>query len=194
MTQDDGMKLEDTITSVDGHEGAGNSAAAEPVDANELVANLLGWREELMDTVEQMPMDGFERLILLLLGKDGVSDIDVSHTTDTVEGMGIFGGGGFLSFRVLFRCIRGGGRISSAVVEDFRRGVMLGRADKGLLITTGKFTQEAELKSASERVPEIRLIDGTELIEKLKALGLGVRTEPVLVERVIIDGAWFGGL
>ena len=108
MTQDDGMKLEDTITSVDGHEGAGNSAAAEPVDANELVANLLGWREELMDTVEQMPMDGFERLILLLLGKDGVSDIDVSHTTDTVEGMGIFGGGGFLSFRVLFRCIRGG--------------------------------------------------------------------------------------
>ena len=90
-----------------------------------------------------------------------------------------------------FRCIRGGGRISSAEVEDFRREVTVGRADKGLLITTGKFTQEAVLKAASERAPEILLIDGQELIEKLKVLRLGVRTEQVLVERVIIDGEWF---
>ena len=119
-------------------------------------------------------------------------DIDVGSVNDRIEGMGIFGGGGFLSFRVSFRCIRGGARVSSAEVEDFRRGVMVGRADKGLLITTGKFTQEAELKAASERAPEILLIDGEGLNDKLKALGLGVRTELVQVERVIVEGEWFG--
>ncbi len=162
-----------------------------PEDTPELIASLSGWRDQLTDTVEQMPAEAFQRLILRLLEKDGVHDIDMSNANERIEGMGIFGGGGFLSFRVSFRCIRGGVRISSAEVEDFRRGVMLGRADKGLLITTGKFTQEAELKAAAERAPEILLIDGEGLNDKLKALGLGVRTEQVLVERVIIEQEWF---
>ena len=50
------------------------------------------------------------------------------------------------------------------------------------------------LKAASDRAPEIRLIDGEELVGKLKELQLGVRTEQVLVERVIIETAWFGEL
>ena len=158
----------------------------------ELIESLTGWRDELTDTLEQMSTDAYQRLILQLLEKDGVGQIELSSANDTIEGIGIFGGGGFLTFRVSFRCIRGGGRISSAEVDDFRRGVMVGRADKGLLITTGGFTQEAELKAASDRAPEIRLIDGAELIGKLKDLELGVRTEQVTVERVVIDQAWFG--
>ena len=62
-----------------------------------------------------------------------------------------------------------------------------------MLITTGRFTQEAVLKAANERAPEIRLIDGEELVGKLKELSLGVRTEQVVVERVIIERDWFGG-
>ena len=165
-----------------------------PDETPALIASLTGWRDQLTDTVEQMPVEAFQRLILRLLERDGVHDIDVDHANERIEGMGIFGGGGFLSFRVSFRCIRGGARISSAEVEDFRRGVMVGRADKGLLITTGKFTQEAELKAASERAPEILLIDGEGLNDKLKSLGLGVQTEQVLVERVIVDGEWFAGV
>ncbi len=165
-----------------------------PEDTPQLIASLTGWRDQLTDTIEQMPAEAFQRLVLRLLEKDGVHDIDVSHSHERVEGMGIFGGGGFLSFRVSFRCIRGGARISSAEVDDFRRGVMLGRADKGLLITTGKFTQEAELKAAADRSPEILLIDGEGLNDKLKALGLGLRTEQVLVERVIIEQEWFAGV
>ena len=171
-----------------------NEAEAGLADARELLESILRWREELTDTLEQMPTEAFERLILRVLAKDGVSDIDVSHANDTVEGMGVFGGGGFLSFRVSFRCVRGGGRVSSAQVDDFRRGVMLGRADKGLLITTGRFTQEAVLKAANDRAPEIRLIDGEELVEELKELALGVRTEQVVVERVIVDREWFVGV
>ncbi|MDE2853209.1 MAG: restriction endonuclease [Chloroflexota bacterium] len=170
------------------------SSAAGTIDPGELISNLTGWRDELTDTLEQMSADGFQRLILQLLGKDGVGQIELSSTNDTIEGIGIFGGGGFLTFRVSFRCIRGGGRISSAEVDDFRRGVMLGRADKGLLITTGSFTQEAALKAASDRTPEIKLIDGEELIGKLKDLELGVRAELVTVERVVIDREWFAAV
>ena len=200
MSQDDAMQIEDNedmaTARQDGNVGNADSADTDvaPVDAMELIDSLVRWRDELTDLLEQLPTEAFERLILRVLGKDGVSGIDVSHAKDTIEGTGVFGGGGFLSFRVSFRCIRGGKRISSAEVEDFRRGVMVGRADKGLLITTGKFTQEAVLKAASDRAPEIRLIDGEELVGKLKELQLGVRTEMVVVERVIIETEWFGSV
>ena len=190
MNDQDGQQME----IIEATEEAQQDIMTAPVDPQELLESILRWRDELTDVLEQMPTDAFERLILRVLGKDGVSDIDVSHAKDTIEGMGVFGGGGFLSFRVSFRCIRGGGRISSAQVDDFRRGVMVGRADKGLLITTGRFTQEAVLKAANERAPEIRLIDGEELVGKLKELSLGVRTEQVVVERVIIERDWFGGV
>ena len=193
MSHDELMHFDGEAAAIAPDDGAQAGSDA-PVDAQELVDSLLRWRDELTDMLEQLPTDAFERLILQLLAKDGVSDIDVSHANDTIEGTGVFGGGGFLSFRVSFRCIRGGKRISSAEVDDFRRGVMVGRADKGLLITTGKFTQEAVLKAASDRAPEIRLIDGEELVGKLKELQLGVRTEQVLVERVIIETSWFGEL
>ena len=191
MSGEDGSQMTDVSLESDA-DGIGANAAREVTQ--ELIESLTGWREELTDTLEQMTTDAYQRLILQLLEKDGVGEIEVSSANDTIEGIGIFGGGGFLTFRVSFRCIRGGGRISSAEVDDFRRGVMVGRADKGLLITTGGFTQEAELKAASDRAPEIRLIDGGELIGKLKELELGVRTEQVTVERVVIDREWFGGV
>ena len=191
MSQDELIKIEEESAQNDGRPQVSQA----PVDAEELVEGLLRWRDELTDMLEQLPTDAFERLILQLLAKDGVSDIDVGHANDTIEGTGVFGGGGFLSFRVSFRCIRGGKRISSARGRRLPRGgVMLGRTDKGLLITTGKFTQEAVLKAASDRAPEIRLIDGEELVGKMKELQLGVRTEQVMVERVIIETAWFGEL
>ena len=195
MSGEDGSQMTDIGlgTNADGS-GADSGADVAREVTQELIESLTGWREELTDTLEQMSTDAYQRLILQLLEKDGVGEIELSSANDTIEGIGIFGGGGFLTFRVSFRCIRGGGRISSAEVDDFRRGVMVGRADKGLLITTGGFTQEAELKAASDRAPEIRLIDGSELIGKLKELELGVRTEQVTVERVVIDREWFGGV
>ena len=197
MSQEDGMQMADIgveseLENPDAGSGENDVVGEVCVVTDELIASLTGWRDELTETLEQLTTDAFQRLILRVLDKDGVSQIELSSANDTIEGIGIFGGGGFLTFRVSFRCIRGGGRISSAEVDDFRRGVMLGRADKGLLITTGSFTQEAELKAASDRAPEIRLIDGEELIGKLKDLELGVMTEHVVVERVVIDGEWFG--
>lgn len=66
---------------------------------------------------------------------------------------------------------------------------MVGRGDKGLFITTGTFTREAIKEATRDGAPPIDLIDGNQLADKLKALGLGVRIETI--ERVIIDEAWF---
>ena len=66
---------------------------------------------------------------------------------------------------------------------------MVGRADKGLFITTGSFTPSAVREATRDGAPPIDLVDGEELMDKLKELGLGVKTETI--QRVVIDPAWF---
>jgi restriction system protein len=68
---------------------------------------------------------------------------------------------------------------------------MVGRADKGLLITTGNFTKDAMREATRDGAPAIDLIDGDLLLDKLKELGLGVRTEKIEVEQVTVDRDWF---
>ena len=68
---------------------------------------------------------------------------------------------------------------------------MVGRADKGLLITTGNFTKDAMREAIRDGAPAIDLVDGDQLMDKLKELGLGVKTEKVEVEQISVDHDWF---
>ena len=52
---------------------------------------------------------------------------------------------------------------------------MAGRADKGIVITTGTFTTEARREATRDGVPPIELIDGEKLIDMLENLELGLR-------------------
>ena len=63
-------------------------------------------------------------------------------------------------------------------IRDFR-GAMVGRSDKGLFITTGGFTKDAEREAVRDGAPAIDLIDGIDFCDLLKKFGLGVRTETV---------------
>ena len=78
-------------------------------------------------------------------------------------------------------------------MRDFR-GAMVGRADKGLLITTGAFTKEAVKEATRDGAPAIDLVDGDQLVEKLKQLSLGVSTKKIEVEQVKVDPKWFQSL
>ena len=80
------------------------------------------------------------------------------------------------------------GTVSASVVRDFR-GAMMGRADKGLIITTGIFSGEAVKESTRDGATPIDLIDGNDLAKHLKELRLGVKVKKV--EKVIIDEEWF---
>ena len=86
-----------------------------------------------------------------------------------------------MSFHVLFQCKRYKGSVGPGEIRDFR-GAMVGRADKGLFITTGAFTPAAVKEATRDGAPPIDLIDGEQFAEQLKELGLGVRKE--LIETV----------
>ena len=73
-------------------------------------------------------------------------------------------------------------------MRDFR-GAMVGRADKGLIITTGGFTIDARKEATRDGAPPLDLIDGRLLAEKLKELKLGVAT--TFVEQVDVTEEWF---
>ncbi len=59
-----------------------------------------------------------------------------------------------VSFKVLFQRKRYAGPITPTQVRDFR-GAMMGRADKGIVLTTGSFTAEARREALRDGVPPI---------------------------------------
>jgi restriction system protein len=65
---------------------------------------------------------------------------------------------------------------------------MVGRADKGLFITTGTFSPAAIKEATRDGAPPIDLVDGIRLAEKLKEFKLGITTE--LVEKVSVNETW----
>ena len=69
---------------------------------------------------------------------------------------------------------------------------MVGRTDKGLFLTTGKFTSEAKKEATRDGAPALDLIDGSQLCGILKDLNLGVETKTI--EVVKIDESWFSHL
>ncbi|MDZ7692110.1 MAG: restriction endonuclease [Balneolaceae bacterium] len=66
---------------------------------------------------------------------------------------------------------------------------MMGRGDKGLIITTGTFSSEAKKEAARDGATPIDLIDGYDLVEKLKELELGIEVE--MVEKITINEEWY---
>lgn len=149
------------------------------------------WKQQLSIVLTQkLDPSAFERLIQRLLRESGFVQVEVTGKTGDggIDGKGIARINGFMSFHVLFQCKRYKGSVGSGEIRDFR-GAMVGRADKGLFITTGTFTSSAIREATRDGAPPIDLVDGDELAEKLKELELGMKIE--LVEKIIIDESWF---
>jgi restriction system protein len=153
-----------------------------------------GWKDKLSLVLTQnLNPAAFERLVQRLLRESGFIHVEVTGRSGDggIDGKGIARIHGFMSFHVLFQCKRYKGSVSAGEIRDFR-GAMVGRADKGLFITTGSFTPAAIKEATRDGAPPIDLVDGDELAEKLKEFCLGIRTETV--ERVSVDESWFDGI
>lgn len=153
-----------------------------------------GWKEKLSTVLTQkLEPSAFERLVQRLLRESGFIQVEVTGRTGDggIDGKGIAKIHGFMSFHVLFQCKRYKGSVGSSEIRDFR-GAMVGRADKGLFITTGTFTPAAVKEATRDGAPPIDLVDGDELAEKLKEFELGLKRE--LVEIVVVDEKWFEGI
>jgi len=148
------------------------------------------WQEELLEQILSMSPDAFEKLCQRILRESGFIQVEVTGRSGDggIDGRGIFRMAGLVSFRVLFQAKRYKGSISAKHVRDFR-GAITGRADKGIFVTTGSFTRDAKKEATRDGAPIIDLIDGGQLVELMKNLGLGVR---ISTEEVIeVDVDWF---
>lgn len=150
------------------------------------------WQGELLKVILGMSPSGFERLIQRILRESGFIEVEVTGRSGDggIDGHGVLRLSGLLSFHVFFQAKRWKGAVGAPLVRDFR-GAMVGRADKGLLITTGTFTKDALKESTRDGAPAIDLVDGDQLIEKLKQLSIGVSTKKIEIEQVTIDEKWF---
>jgi len=128
-----------------------------------------------------------------LLRESGFIQVEVTGRSGDggIDGYGVVRLAGMLSFRVSFQCKRYKHTVGPSVVRDFR-GAMMGRAEKGLVITTGGFTRDARQEATRDGATAIDLIDGELLADKLKELGLGVKTK--MVEEIVIDEEWFASV
>jgi restriction system protein len=156
----------------------------------EYLDKLQSWKDLLLEQLHQLSPQAFERLAQRLLRESGFIHVEVTGTTGDggIDGKGILRMNGLLSFHVLFQCKRYKGSVSPSQIRDFR-GALQGRAEKGLFITTGRFTRDASKEANRDGAPPIDLVDGDILCDKLKELRLGVTTE--MKENVLVDPDWF---
>lgn len=148
------------------------------------------WEDNLLSIIKNISPDAFERLCQRLLRELGFVDVNVTGKVGDggIDGSGIIKINGTLSFHVVFQAKRFAKSVSSGVIRDFR-GAMVGRADKGLVLTTGTFTRAAIIEARRDGAPNIDLVDGVDFVKKLKELKLGVEIEHI--ENVIINDEWF---
>ena len=149
------------------------------------------WREKLhFILTKKLDAGAFERLTQRLLRESGFVQVEITGRTGDggIDGKGIAKIHGFMSFHVIFQCKKYQGTVGASEIRDFR-GAMVGRADKGLFITTGTFSPAAVKEATRDGAPPIDLVDGDELAMKLKEFGLGIKTE--VVEKVNVDENWF---
>jgi restriction system protein len=134
------------------------------------------YKEELLNILKSLPPAGFERICQRLLRESGFAQVNVTGKSGDggIDGHGILQVNPFVSFSVLFQCKRYQGSVTASQVRDFR-GAMMGRADKGIILTTGSFTIDAKKESRRDGVPPIELIEGEKLVEMFELLELGLK-------------------
>lgn len=152
------------------------------------------WTNALLAKMKGMDPGAFERLAQRVLRESGFVKVEVTGKSGDggIDGVGVLRMK-LISFQVLFQCKRYAGSVGAATVRDFR-GAMQGRADKGLIVTTGTFTPDARREATRDGAPAIDLIDGEALCELLFDLRLGVEVKERVVHDVRVIDQFFDEL
>ncbi|WP_218961275.1 restriction endonuclease [Desulfobotulus mexicanus] len=137
-------------------------------------------REKLLNVLRKISPDGFERLCKYILRLYGFENVQVTPKGKDggIDGYGTLKLNPFVSFKVIFQCKRYQGTVSRAQIGDLRNA-MLGRADKGIMITTGNFSEDAKREADREGAPPIELIDAETLIEMMEKEEIGLKPRTV---------------
>ena len=185
----DAREIVKSVRQIDKNKLISSESSDELSEAIETPNNLT-WQQHLHKIFLSLDPSAFERLVQRLLRESGFIQVQVTGKSGDggIDGVGIARINGFLSFHVLFQCKRYQGSVTASQIRDFR-GAMQGRTDKGLLITTGTFTRDAIKEATRDGAPPIDLIDGEQLVQRLKELELGVKI--TMIESVEVNTDWF---
>ena len=144
--------------------------------------------QNLLEVLKSLSARGFELICERLLREHGFEEVEVTQQSRDggIDGYGVLRLSPFVSLKVAFQAKKYKEVVSRSAVGEFRNA-FLGRAEKGVFITTGRFTCDAEAEAARDGVPPIELIDGERLVELFEEAKLGVKAKQVFD----IDYAFF---
>jgi restriction system protein len=162
---------------------AANATGAMVKTAEAEVEAEASWQDRLLEALLAMDPAAFERLCQRLLREAGFSRTQVTGRSGDggIDGLGVYRVS-LVSFQVFYQAKRWRNAVGAKEVRDFR-GAMAGRGEKGLLITTSTFTNDAKAESTRDGAPPVDLVDGTALCDLLVQHRLGV----VVRERIELD-------
>jgi restriction system protein len=173
---------------VESDEGEDAEELVAPNEDRAAVVGTTNYREATLELLRGLSPSGFERLCQRILREAGFQQVKVTGRSGDggIDGVGVLQVNPFVSFKVLFQAKRYQGSVGPGQVRDFR-GAMMGRADKGMIITTGTFSADAQDEAVRDGVPPIELVDGAGLVRLLEQYELGLRPRQTFE----IDTAFF---
>lgn len=135
---------------------------------------------DLLTVLKNVTPFGFERICQRLLRESGFKNVIVTSKSHDggIDGFGTLEINPFVSFKVLFQCKRYKGTVSRAQVGDFRNA-MIGRAEKGIILTTGTFSSDAKKEAERDGAPPVELVDGEKLVKMFELAELGVKPKMI---------------
>ena len=143
---------------------------------------------DLLETLKGLSPYGFELICERLLREHGFEDVEVTQKSRDggIDGFGVLRLSPFVSIKIAFQAKRYREVVSRSMVGEFRNALM-GRAEKGVIITTGRYSRDAEEEANRPGVIPIELVDGSRLVELFEEKQLGVRPKQIFE----IDNAFF---
>jgi len=151
------------------------------------------WKDRLYEILVNMDAFAFERLSKLLLRECGFTQVNVTKKSGDggIDGTGKLKINGVFSFNIAFQCKRykETSLIPASAIRDFR-GSLTTDIEKGVFITTSKFSNAAKEEATNPGKQQIDLMDGDEFMNKLAEYAIGVKE----VKDYEIDESYFSAV
>lgn len=163
---------------IDSNKPVDSVSVIEEIDIDETTTAKADYKQELLAILRNMKPLNFEKFSLLLLRENDFEELKITGGSkdDGIDGSGVLRINPVVSFRVLFQCKRyaENNKVVRTQIADFRNA-MLGRAEKGIFITTGFFTKDAQIEATRDGATAIELVDADKLVAMIEKTELGLR-------------------
>lgn len=145
-------------------------------------------RQTVLERIRKLTASGFEQFCQRLLRESGFEEVVVTGRSGDggIDGHGLLRLNPLVSFRVLFQCKKYADSVGAPDIRNFR-GAMEGRADKGIVLTTGTFSRPAEQEASRDGAKPIELVSGDRLVRMMEELEVGVEA----IRAFVIDEKFF---